>query len=153
MFGPKLRKVRRARGMSQGDLADKAEINRSYLSMIENGHSSPTMDVVSRLAAGLGVNTWRLLADMDAEHFTYDLDDEFEMYGALNELLSDKSQMMLIQPGVDEVEMLKGIRFSGGYVPDKQFYLDAILAYRRSETSRKKKEEAAAAENTDSSEI
>ncbi len=135
MFGPKLKQVRRELRMSQGDLADKAGINRSYLSMIENGHSSPTMDVVSRLAEGLGVSTWRIIADVDDEHFLYDLDSEFDMYASLRDLLNDKSQMMLIQPSQDEINMLKGIRFSGGFIPDKEFYLDAILAYRRNPVS------------------
>jgi transcriptional regulator with XRE-family HTH domain len=132
MFGAKLKTIRREKRMSQGDLADKAKINRSYLSMIENGHSSPTIDVVQRLADGLSINLWQLLADVEESHFLYDLDGGFEMYEALHELLNDKADMMLIQPSMNEIEMLKGVRFSGGFKPDKRFYLDALLAYRRS---------------------
>ena len=66
-FGANLRAVRRGKRMSQGDLATKADINRSYLSMIENGHSSPTIDVVSRLADALNVNIIVLLSTLDED--------------------------------------------------------------------------------------
>lgn len=131
MFGERLKAIRREKGLSQGDLADRAGINRSYLSMIENGHSSPTLDVVERLAVGMGVTLWRLISDVNENSINYNLEDGFEMYEGLRDLLQDEDEVMLIQPTASEIEMLKGVRFSGGFKPDARFYRDALLAYRR----------------------
>lgn len=41
-------------GMTQKQLAEKTGIRQSNLSRIENGTSSPTVDTLSRIAAGMG---------------------------------------------------------------------------------------------------
>jgi len=131
MFGERLKAIRREKGLSQGDLADRAGINRSYLSMIENGHSSPTLDVVERLAVGMGITLWRLISEVNENNVNYNLEDGFEMYEGLRDLLQNEDEVMLIQPTANEIEMLKGVRFSGAFKPDARFYRDALLAYRR----------------------
>jgi len=132
MFGERLRQLRRECGLSQGELADRAEINRSYLSMIENNRSSPTMDVVTRLAKGLDISVWQLLSDVEERHFTYDATQEIDIYPGLKDLLDSEEDMLLINPSVDELELLKSIRFSSNYQPSKRFFIDALLDYRRS---------------------
>lgn len=133
MFGERLKQIRRENGLSQGELANRAEINRSYLSMIENGKSSPTMDVVQRLAKGLGVSIWQLISNVEEKHYTYDETDEFEIYPGLKELLDSEEDMLLINPSVEEVELLKSIRFIGNFKPSKRFFIEALLDYRRSQ--------------------
>lgn len=135
----KIQSLRKKLGLNQGELADRAGINRSYLSQVENGHSSPTMEVVERIAQGLGVSIWTLLGGSDEKHFTYDTDDVFESYQGLTDFLSDTDEMLLIQPTTEEVDALKGIRFSGNFRPDKRFYRDALLAYRRRSKSNSSK--------------
>jgi len=49
--------ARLERGLLQVELAQKAKIERSRLSMIENGHVLPRTDELQRLAEGLGLNT------------------------------------------------------------------------------------------------
>lgn len=132
-IGIKLKKIRREKGISQEELAHKAEINRSYLSMVENGHSSPTMDVVQRLAEGLGVSIWLLLSDMDNKHYTYDSEHGFEIYPGLRQLLESDEDMLLINPSPEEVMLLKSIRFSGNFQPTKRFFIEALLDFRRSQ--------------------
>lgn len=131
MFNERLRELRRRRKMSQGELADAAGINRSYLSMIENGHSSPTMEVVERLAKALNVPIWQLTAAVEERHYTYDTDEVFEMYDGLKAFLADEDEMLLTQPTPEEIAVLRTFRFSSNFVPDKRFYRDALLAYRR----------------------
>lgn len=135
MFGERLKKIRKSKRFSQEELAERAGINRSYLSQVENGHSSPTMEVVDKLAGALEVNIWKLLSSMEEKHYTYDSDDVFEMYPGLKDFLEDHDEMMLTQPTPEEIDGLKGIRFSGNFRPDKRFYRDALLAYRRREKS------------------
>lgn len=50
----KLRELRIIEGISQADLADRASIPRSHLSRIEAGKYNITIDILERLAQGLG---------------------------------------------------------------------------------------------------
>jgi transcriptional regulator with XRE-family HTH domain len=63
MFGSKVRELRKERGMSQEALADAANVNRSYLSEIEQGIVSPTIVVVLRLAKAFDVPAAALVDD------------------------------------------------------------------------------------------
>ena len=131
-FGECMRQVRRKLGVSQGDLADKAAINRSYLSMIENGKSSPTIDVVERLARGLDITVWKLLSAEKEKHFEYDTDEEFEMYAGLKEFLESKDDMLLMNPTIEEIAWLKSGRFGRSFKPTKLFFRELLLAHRKS---------------------
>lgn len=57
-----LREMREARDLSQEELADLAEINRGYVSYLENQKYSATLDMVEKLAAALDVEPLRLLS-------------------------------------------------------------------------------------------
>ena len=54
-FEENLRTLRLARGLTQPMLAEKADIEQSYLSKLENGRSKPSEDVLARLAQALEV--------------------------------------------------------------------------------------------------
>ena len=54
-FGRVLRECRKARGMSQEELAGLADFDRTYPSLLERGLRTPTLTVVIQLAKVLGV--------------------------------------------------------------------------------------------------
>jgi transcriptional regulator with XRE-family HTH domain len=56
-----LRRLRHERGLSQEDLAGQADINRTYVSDLERGIYSATIDMVERLGKELGVEAADLL--------------------------------------------------------------------------------------------
>ena len=56
-----LRLLRVARGLSQEALADSASIARSYVSSLERGRYSASVDRLDRLAAELNFETYVLL--------------------------------------------------------------------------------------------
>jgi transcriptional regulator with XRE-family HTH domain len=56
-----LRKLRQARGLSQEELAHRAEIDRTYISALERSVYAAGIDVVDRLARVLGVEAADLL--------------------------------------------------------------------------------------------
>ena len=56
-----LRKLRRARGLSQEELAHRAEIDRTYISSLERSVYAAGIDVVERLARALDVEVADLL--------------------------------------------------------------------------------------------
>lgn len=59
-----LRILRRAKGWSQEELADRAEIDRTYVSALERCIYAASVDVLDRLAEALSVNVAALL-DVD----------------------------------------------------------------------------------------
>ena len=50
MLGAELKKAREAAGLSQERLAFKAGVHRTYISMLERGKASPTLDTLLVLA-------------------------------------------------------------------------------------------------------
>lgn len=60
-LGERLKKLRQEKGMSQGDIARKLGVHRSYISGIERGVRNPTVKNVERIAEALGVSPHMLL--------------------------------------------------------------------------------------------
>jgi transcriptional regulator with XRE-family HTH domain len=60
-FGSTLREVRRARGLTQEELALVGGLDRTYTSLLERGLQTPTLTVLFRLAEALGVEPCRLV--------------------------------------------------------------------------------------------
>ncbi|WP_066708733.1 helix-turn-helix domain-containing protein [Celeribacter ethanolicus] len=56
-----MRKLRADRGWSQEYLANKAGLNRTYLSAVERSEQNISIDNLYRVAEGLGVEAWMLL--------------------------------------------------------------------------------------------
>jgi len=50
-----IRKLRKGRGYTQGELAELSGSSQGYISRIERGSCSPNRDLIRRLAAALGV--------------------------------------------------------------------------------------------------
>lgn len=61
-FGANVRRIRRAKEISQEELAHRANIHRTYLSALErSGGRNPTIRVVERIARALDVTPGQLL--------------------------------------------------------------------------------------------
>ena len=61
IFAQNLRAARQARGLSQEELAHRADIDRTYISSLERRVYGASIDVVDRLAAVLGMEASDLL--------------------------------------------------------------------------------------------
>ena len=55
ILGRNVRRLRKARGMSQEELAFECEMKRSYVSDVERGTRNPSIKAVARLAKALKV--------------------------------------------------------------------------------------------------
>ncbi|MGO9776935.1 MAG: helix-turn-helix domain-containing protein [Terracidiphilus sp.] len=55
--------IRRARHLSQRQLAGRMQVPRTYISKIENGKAIPTLGSLERLATALGVDVRQLVKD------------------------------------------------------------------------------------------
>ena len=61
-LGEIVRELREARGLTQGQLAEKAQVALSYVTLLEAGHpGNPSRQILYRIARALGVAAKRLL--------------------------------------------------------------------------------------------
>ena len=63
-----VKEIRRARHLSQRQLAGRMQVPRTYISKIENGKAIPTLGSLERLADALGVDVRRLVRDARSRH-------------------------------------------------------------------------------------
>ena len=59
--GLNLQRLRRDKGFSQEELADRAQIHQTYLSGVERGRRNPTITVLQRIAEALDADIVDLL--------------------------------------------------------------------------------------------
>jgi len=60
-LGNNLKKARARKKLSQGALARLLEVDKGYVSNIENGKKNPTLATIQKLADALGVSADELL--------------------------------------------------------------------------------------------
>jgi transcriptional regulator with XRE-family HTH domain len=61
LFAERLRELRRSQGITQAELARRAEVSVTHLSELENAEIAPGIDLVDRLARALGASVADLL--------------------------------------------------------------------------------------------
>jgi len=54
-LGENIKMIRLAKGMTQGDLCRKLEVDRAYMSNVENGKKNPTLSTITNIAKALNV--------------------------------------------------------------------------------------------------
>jgi len=65
-FGRNVARIRSQLGLSQDELAEKADLDRTYVSGIERGVRNPGVKTVLRIARALGVSVGDLCKGVDA---------------------------------------------------------------------------------------
>lgn len=64
-FASVLKKHRKAKGMSQELLAEKADIHPIYVSMIERALRNPSLNVAQGIADALGMSLTQMIAEAE----------------------------------------------------------------------------------------
>lgn len=62
-IGTAIRSFRLQKGLSQGDIEKKTGLLRCYLSRVENGHTVPSLDTLSKIAVALDMPIAQFFAD------------------------------------------------------------------------------------------
>src|SRR5215469_15666230 len=63
IIAQRLRELREAKGLSQGDMEKRTGLLRCYTSRVENGHTVPSIETLQKYAQALGVPLYQLLHD------------------------------------------------------------------------------------------
>ena len=64
-IGSVMRDAREAAGLTQVELAERAQIHRTYLSQLEHDHKSPTLDVFVRICEAMKVAPSKLMEKIE----------------------------------------------------------------------------------------
>ncbi|MDP1596899.1 MAG: helix-turn-helix transcriptional regulator [Methylotenera sp.] len=62
-----LRRLRKDAGLTQEQLALEADLQRSYVSILELGQQQPSLTTILKLADALGRSAQSLMADIESE--------------------------------------------------------------------------------------
>ncbi len=60
-MGKNLKRIRTAKGISQGEISRKLEVDKSFVSNIENGKTNPTLSTIVKIAKAIGVSVGELM--------------------------------------------------------------------------------------------
>jgi len=63
IIGDRIRSLREAKEMSQGDIEKRTGLLRCYVSRVENGHTVPALDTIEKIARALEVPLFHLFYD------------------------------------------------------------------------------------------
>ena len=64
-LGKIIREIRQSQGLSQEELADHAQIHRTYVSQLERGLKSPTIAVLLQISRALGTRSSKILRRLE----------------------------------------------------------------------------------------
>ncbi len=59
-FGKRIKQLRKARGLTQEGLAEKASLEPTYVGAVERGARNLTIDNIEKIAKGFDIETYRL---------------------------------------------------------------------------------------------
>ncbi len=63
IIGDRLREMREAKKLSQGDIEKRTGLFRCYVSRVENGHTVPAIETLEKMARALEVPLYQLFYD------------------------------------------------------------------------------------------
>ena len=95
LLGRRIRALRKAKGLTQEELGDRADINYKFLGEIERGQQNPSFRVMAKIASGLGLELPQLF------RFEQEIPDRNEIEARINDILklipdNDLRQVLLV---------------------------------------------------------
>lgn len=115
-FGEHLRRLREAKGLSQGEMQERTGLFRCYISRVENGHTIPGIPTLEKWAQGLEVPLYRLFCDDGEPAQPY----KFSSATTTKELLTSSTGK--------ERRFLEGLRGAIRHMDDRDLRLLLFLA-------------------------
>lgn len=73
-FAAVLRERRERAGLTQEDLAERADVSARFVSFLENGRRQPTLSALAALSAGVGASMGEMIAEVEARYRGGDTD-------------------------------------------------------------------------------
>lgn len=105
-LGAKLRDLRLKNGLTQEELADRAELSKGYISLLENDLTSPSIATLTDILTLLGTNLSEFFSDKKESQITFTKDDFFvkETTGQTITWIVPTAQKNMIEPTIVELD-------------------------------------------------
>jgi transcriptional regulator with XRE-family HTH domain len=114
--------LRKQRGLAQEQFANEAEIDRRYMSDIENGKRNISIDVIERLANCLGINVSDLFSIAENIDSTRTLDE-------IKEWLCDRDyEDTVVLENPDYLSAIVGVSDDGRLIYDYEKMAEHLMA-------------------------
>ncbi len=115
-IGGKLKELRVLKGLTQEELADRAELSKGFISQVERNLTSPSIATLMDILQCLGSSTSEFFSESQEEQIVFGREDLFEKYDG--EL---RNQIQWIIPNAQKNEMepiLLKLEAGGSTCPD-----------------------------------
>jgi len=76
-IGNKIRRLRLQRGLTQEELADRCELSKSFISLLERDLTSPSLDTLSDILESLGTDLPTFFRNSGSEKMVFSSEDIF----------------------------------------------------------------------------
>ncbi len=63
LIGERIRALREAKGLTQGDIEERCGLLRCYTSRVENGHTVPSLETIEKIARALEIPLYQIFYD------------------------------------------------------------------------------------------
>ena len=115
-IGQKIRELRIINGLTQSELAARAELSKGFISQIEANHTSPSISTLEDILQCLGVTVAEFFSDREDEQIVFGEDDYFEK---LDEALANKIEWIIPNAQKNEMEpIMMTLNPDGSTYPD-----------------------------------
>jgi len=91
-LGNKIRKLRLSLGLTQEDVAARADLARSFISQVETGKTSPTLENLERIIKAVGSDLKSFFSDYKSQKVLYKKGERVPVY---DEPVGITSQMLM----------------------------------------------------------
>ncbi|MBI4652287.1 helix-turn-helix transcriptional regulator [Candidatus Desantisbacteria bacterium] len=99
-IGRNIYNIRKAKGLTQNDVADIAGLSNDYISLIERAKRHPSIHILIRIAKGLGVQLPDLI-NIEKDEFSTIDDEKVKSIGRVTAYLKDMD--------IEEIEIIHDI--------------------------------------------
>ncbi|GAB6189104.1 cupin domain-containing protein [Marinitoga arctica] len=106
-IGEKLKKMRLSRGLTQEELAVRADLTRGFISQLERDLTSPTLESLEMILRALGTNLKEFFSDFEEKKIIYKKSERVPIYdtpdGVKEELLMTDTEVKKLEPIIVEL--------------------------------------------------
>ena len=119
-IGERLQLIRRERGFTLRQLAREADVSVAYLSKLERGDSSPTIDILTKIAGALETSVSEL-AEVSSRT------EPLELPPSLGAFIDEYNQKYPVLNDQDWQRTLMGVRLRDRYPEESEDWLKIFL--------------------------
>ena len=97
-IGDKIKRLRLKYGLTQEELADRAELSKGFISQLERNLTSPSIATLADILECLGTTPGEFFSEKEYEKVTFSEDDMFEK-------VSDDESILWLVPNAQKIKI------------------------------------------------